>query len=304
MRVLILGASGMLGHKLLQRLGDAGHEVTGVVRADRASSPLANTPLFAGRNVVWSVDAMDWPRLQAELMERRPEVVVNALGVIKQRTQIKEPATWIHINALLPHLLAETVATWGGRLIHISTDCVFSGNRGGYLETDLSDADDLYGRTKFLGEVTDRQHAVTLRSSIIGRELHHHHSLLDWLLSKNHTRVQGFSRVIYSGLTTIELATVVDRVIRQHPSLHGLYQVATEPITKDTLLRLLIKAYRLDIQVDTVDTPVSDRSFSGARFAADTGYVAPPWPQLVEALAADPTPYEHWLSTMSNHTHP
>ena len=169
MRVLILGASGMLGHKLLQRLGEAGHEVTGVVRADRASSPLACIPLFAGSNVVWGVDAMDWPRLRGELKERRPDVVVNALGVIKQRTQIEEPATWIHINALLPHLLAETVATWGGRLIHISTDCVFSGNRGGYLETDVSDADDLYGRTKFLGEVSDRRHAVTLRSSIIGR---------------------------------------------------------------------------------------------------------------------------------------
>ena len=300
MRVLILGASGMLGHKLLQRLGEAGHEVSGVVRAARVSSPLVGIPLFAGRNVVWDVDAMNWPQLQEVLQERRPEVVVNALGIIKQRPESKAAAISIHINALLPHLLAETVAAWHGRLIHISTDCVFSGSRGGYLETDITDADDLYGKTKALGEVADRPNAVTLRTSIIGRELHHHHSLLDWLLAQNHTRVNGYSRVIYSGSTTIELANVIERVIRQHPALRGLYQVATAPISKDALLRLLIEAYRLDIQVTTADTPVSDRSFSGARFAADTGYVAPPWSRLAAALAADPTPYAKWLSTMSN----
>jgi dTDP-4-dehydrorhamnose reductase len=301
MRVLILGASGMLGHKLFQRLGESGHQVTGVVRADRAASPLAAIPLFAGRNVAWNVDAMNWPKLAAVLQEHRPEVVVNALGVIKQRTEITAPAIWIHINALLPHLVADEVATWGGRLIHISSDCVFSGTRGGYLETDLTDADDLYGRTKALGEVTARPNAVTLRTSIIGRELHHHRSLLDWLLSQNPGRVQGYSRVIYSGTTTIEMATVVDRVIRQQPTLHGLYQVATEPISKDALIRRLIEAYRLDIEVATVDTPVSDRSFSGARLTAATGYVAPPWPRLVEALATDPTPYPDWLSLISNH---
>ena len=290
----------MLGHKLLQRLGAANHDVTGMVRADRTSSPLAHLPLFADSKMIWNTDAMDWPRLDAVIKEHRPEVVVNALGVIKQRDEITQPAVWIHINSLLPHLLAETLAAWGGRLIHISTDCVFSGTRGRYVESDLSDADDLYGKTKFLGEVTGRANAITLRSSIIGRELQHHRSLLDWLLAQNHRRVQGYSRVIYSGLTTIEMALVIDRVIRHHPSLHGLYHVAAEPIAKDALLRLLIKAYRLDIQVASVDTPVSDRSFSGARFTAATGYVAPPWPRLVEALAADSTPYADWLPLMSS----
>ena len=301
MSVLVLGASGMLGHKVLQRLGDAGHEVVGVLRADRSASSLARLPLFAGGRAIWNTDAMDWPRLEAVIAERRPHVVVNALGVIKQRNEITHPAVWIHINSLLPHLLADTLVGWGGRLIHISTDCVFSGARGGYVETDASDADDLYGKTKFLGEVSDRTNAITLRSSIIGRELQHHRSLLDWLLSQNHHRVQGYSRVIYSGITTIEMAAVIDRLIRQHPSLHGLYQVASDPIPKDALLRLLIDAYRLDIEVSTVDTPVSDRSFSGARFTAATGYAAPPWPRLVAALAADPTPYAEWLSVMSAH---
>jgi len=144
--------------------------------------------------------------------------------------------------------------------------------------------------------VSDRTNALTLRSSIIGRELQHHQSLLDWLLSQNHRRVQGYTRVIYSGLTTVEMAALVDRLIRKHPGLHGLYQVASAPISKDALLRLLIDAYRLDIDVTPVDSPVSDRSLDGSRFTADTGYAAPPWPRMAEALAGDPTPYAEWLS--------
>jgi dTDP-4-dehydrorhamnose reductase len=204
----------------------------------------------------------------------------------------------------MPHLVAETIEAWHGRLIHISSDCVFSGNRGRYWETDVQDADDVYGKSKSLGEVVDRANAVTLRTSIIGRELQHHQSLLDWLLSQNHRRVQGYARVIYSGSTTIELSKVIDLVIREHPSLHGLYHVVTDAISKDALLRLLIDAYQLDIQVTSVDTPVSDRSLIGDKFAAATGYVAPPWPRLVDALATDPTPYAEWLSLIEKQPAP
>jgi dTDP-4-dehydrorhamnose reductase len=300
MTVLILGVSGMLGHKLFQLLGAAGHDVAGTMRDDRAASALAGIPLFAGTNVVWAVDAMNWAQLRSLLESRRPDVVVNALGIIKQRPEASSATPAIQINALLPHQIADSIARWNGRLIHFSTDCVFSGRRGNYLEADASDAEDLYGKTKFLGEVAQAPNAVTLRSSIIGRELQRHRSLLDWVLSQNHRRVQGYSRVIYSGLTTIEMAAVVDRIIRRHPGLHGLYHVASEPISKDALLRLLIDAYQLDIDVTSVDTPVSDRSLNGDRFSAETGYVAPPWPELVRALASDPTPYTDWVSLMAN----
>lgn len=298
MTIMVLGASGMLGHKLLQRLGDAGHEVSGTVRGARDGSPLAQLPLFRGDNIIWNVDAMDWPSVERLLRARRPDVIVNAVGVIKQRT-ITSMTPSIQINALLPHQLAAAAAEWGGRLIHFSSDCVFSGARGGYRETDLSDAEDLYGRSKYLGEVVDAPNAVTLRSSIIGRELHHHHSLLDWLLSHDHATVTGYRNVIYSGLTTIEMANVVDRVIRRHPDLHGLYQVATTPIAKHDLLVLLASVYGLDVTIIPADQPSSDRSFHGDRFTAATGYVAPSWPELAAALAADPTPYQQWLSLLT-----
>jgi dTDP-4-dehydrorhamnose reductase len=300
MTVLVLGASGMLGHKVFQSLGASGHDVIGTMRDDRAASPLARIPLFAGTNVVWNVDAMNWPRLEEVLTLVRPGVIVNAAGVIKQRPQPQMTRRSIQVNSLMPHLVAETIEAWHGRLIHISSDCVFSGHRGQYRESDTQDADDVYGKSKSLGEVIDRANAVTLRTSIIGRELQHHRSLLDWLLSQDHGRVQGYTRVIYSGSTTIELSKVIDRVIREHPSLHGLYHVVTEPISKDALLRLLIDAYGIDIHVTSVDTPVSDRSLIGERFFRATGYVAPPWPELVRALASDPTPYSDWFSQMAN----
>lgn len=299
MRILILGAAGMLGHKVLQRFVAQGYDVTGTVRDAREQSPLTRLPLFAGPNILWNQDALDWAALRAMLQDQRPDVVINALGIIKQRQQAQVPTPSIQINALLPHLLTATLSAWNGRLVHISSDCVFNGSRGQYRESDPSDADDLYGRSKCLGEVLDAANAVTLRSSIIGRELRHHQSLLDWFLAQHGGRAQGYRRVIYSGLTTIEMAKVIDLVVHQHPALHGLYQVTTEAISKHDLLALLADAYRLDVTITPADHPESDRSMVGDRFRAATGYVAPSWPELAAALASDPTPYGEWLATLA-----
>lgn len=302
MRILILGASGMLGHKLLIGLRAAGHDVSCTLREDRSSSPLSRLPLFSGSKVFWGIDVIDWPSLRVLLRAQQPEVVINAVGIIKQRQLATSAIPSIQINALLPHQLAETLAPWGGRLLHFSSDCVFSGDRGNYTELDNCDADDLYGRSKFLGEVTDASNAVTLRSSIIGRELHHHESLLDWFLSRNHQEVKGFTRVIYSGLTTNEFVTVVNRIITRHPELAGLYQVASEPLSKHDLLHLIADAFHLDVRITPTAEPVSDRSFSGAKFTAATGYVAPKWPDLIAALASDDTPYGEWLELIRGKT--
>jgi dTDP-4-dehydrorhamnose reductase len=185
-------------------------------------------------------------------------------------------------------------ALWGGRVIHFSTDCVFSGKRGGYVEGDASDAEDLYGKTKFLGEVA-AANALTLRTSIIGRELSQHQSLLDWFLSRNHGTVRGFRRVIYSGVTTNFLAELVASIIRDHPPLNGLHQVAADPISKYDLLCLLGEAYRLDVRIEPDDLEVSDRSMRCDRLREAIAYQCPPWPVLVRQLAEDSTPYEKWL---------
>jgi dTDP-4-dehydrorhamnose reductase len=163
-----------------------------------------------------------------------------------------------------------------------------------YKEDDLSDAEDLYGRTKLLGEVASAN-ALTLRTSIIGRELTTHHSLLEWFLSNRGGRVNGYCKSIYSGVTTNHLSDVVLSIILNNPRLQGLYQIASEPISKYDLLLLLRKAYALNITIDPVNGEDVDRSMDGSEFCSATGYICPPWPVLVQQMAADTTPYGEWL---------
>ncbi len=294
-KIVVLGVAGMLGHKIFQVLQERFPGTTGTAREDLSKEPFGRVGLLQGGNIIQGVDVTDFRRLERLLAEIRPDYVVNCVGVIKQRAEAASPIPSITINSLLPHLLAEWAGKWGGRVIHFSTDCVFSGRQGGYTESDLSDAEDLYGKTKFLGE-TASENALTLRTSIIGRELVEHRSLLDWFLSQNHKRVSGYTRVIYAGVTTNYLAEVVAGVIEKHPGLSGLYQVASEPISKYQLLCLLKEAYGLDVEISPDDREVSDRSMAGEKFKRTTGIEPPPWPELVRALASDPTPYARWLS--------
>jgi dTDP-4-dehydrorhamnose reductase len=289
--ILVLGGDGMLGHKMFQRLGARFPGTRATLRTSKTDARFAGIALLQSAAIVEGVDVMDDVALRRQIESLRPDVVVNCIGVIKQRDAAHDAIPSITINSLLPHRLAAWIAPWHGRLIHFSTDCVFSGRRGRYREDDLSDAEDLYGKSKFLGETPLVENALTLRTSIIGRELSNHKSLLDWFLSQ-HGTVRGFTKVIYSGVTTNHLAHVVGDVIEHHRGLHGLYQVASAPIAKHDLLVLVKDAFRTDVTIVPDDREVSDRSLDGARFAAATGYVCPPWPALVAELAADPTLYE------------
>lgn len=292
-KVVVLGAAGMLGHKVFQILRARHPGVIGTTRAAESRSGLAKVELLQGEDVVPNVDVTDFEALRRRLHGWRPEFVVNCVGVIKQRDEARSPIPSITVNALLPHRLADAAGDWGGRVIHFSTDCVFNGRKGNYRESDPSDADDLYGRSKFLGEVA-AANALTLRTSIIGRELSRHRSLLDWFLSQAGKSVRGFRRVIYSGVTTNELASLVSRLIEDHPDIAGLYQVASAPISKHDLLCLIRDVYGLRIEIAPFDGEVSDRSLSGDLLHSVVGYRPPPWPDMVASLAADPTPYGDW----------
>jgi dTDP-4-dehydrorhamnose reductase len=294
-RVLVLGGTGMLGHKLFQVMRERFPRTICTTRKDVRHPPFDRVELLQGGDVISGVDVMDIDRLRDLLAELQPDYVVNCVGIIKQRDESKSAIPSITVNSLLPHKLAAVTKQWGGRLIHFSTDCVFSGNRGGYSEEDDSDAEDLYGKSKFLGEV-DTENALTLRTSIIGRELVEHKSLLDWFLSQNHKTVKGFKRVIYSGVTTNQMAEVITYIIQKHPTLSGRYQVVSDPISKYDLLCLLRDAYCLDIEITPDETVVSDRSMKGDRFRSATGYVSPPWHTLVKNLSDDPTPYDRWIT--------
>ena len=294
MNVLILGGAGMLGHKLLQRLSEHFPDVWCTVRCGAEETAALAPGLLNSDRVIHNVNAADFAALESVLGRHRPRLVVNCVGVIKQRSQAKAAVPSIEINALLPHKLAEICARWQGRLIHFSTDCVFSGLRGSYTETDCSDAQDLYGKTKYLGEVSAAENALTLRTSIIGRELTQFQSLLEWFLAQDGRTVRGYTRALYSGVTTNCLADILTMLIQNFPNLAGLYQVSSETISKYDLLCLLREAYGLEVEVVPDEDFFCDRSMSGKKFEQATGYRAPAWSKLVEQLASDETPYMEW----------
>ncbi|SCX36188.1 dTDP-4-dehydrorhamnose reductase [Pseudomonas sp. NFACC25] len=273
----------MLGNAVFRVFsGDAEHDTWGTVRSNTALrnfSPQHQSHLLTG------VDVLDQDALVAVLAKVRPDVVINCVGLIKQLADAKDPLTALPINAMLPHRLARLCALSNARLIHISTDCVFSGGKGGYLESDISDAEDLYGKSKYIGELHDLPHAITLRTSIIGHELNSNHSLLDWFLSQEGT-TRGFSRAIFSGLPTAELARVMKDFVLPHPELNGLYHVSADPIAKLDLLTLIASQYGKSIEIRPDAALVIDRSLNSERFTQATGYKAPTWPQLIELMHA------------------
>lgn len=293
MKIVVLGATGMLGHKMFQKLSSRFDSVIGFAYEDVTIAPFDKVDIFQEVEMVTGVNAADFQTLEKTLATIRPDYIVNCIGIIKQRETASAYIPCIELNALLPHKLAAFAQKWGGRVIHFSTDCVFDGVRGGYREEDFSNAEDLYGKSKFLGEVAG-ENALTLRTSIIGRELTSHKSLLDWVLSQNGQTVKGFKNVIYSGVTTNQIAEVVAMIIEKFPALSGLYQVVADPISKYDLLGLIRDAFDLDMKIIPETETVSDRSMKGDKLKAATGYVSPPWTELVANLANDPTPYADW----------
>lgn len=291
--ILVLGGEGMLGHKLFQCLAQQ-FEGTRCTLAGELTTPfLARTGLFNVANALERMDAMEFDSFAARIRELKPAFLVNCIGIVKQRDTARLAIPSITLNSLLPHRLASLAGEWGGRVIHFSTDCVFSGKKGHYTEDDPSDAEDLYGKTKFLGEVAGAN-ALTLRTSIIGRELANFASLLEWFLAQRGKRIVGFKRVIYAGVTTNYMAEVVGRIIKEKPELSGLFQVTSEPISKYDLLCRLKQAYGLQVEIEEEHETVCDRSMLGDRFARATGYSIPTWDYLVEQLAGDTTPYDSW----------
>lgn len=288
MRVLVLGASGMLGHKLVQRFR-RDYETAGTIR-DSAPDPALLGVLGAGLPLYCGVSGEDFDTISGAAGDFRPDVIVNAVGIIKQIKEAKAAIPSIRVNSLLPHELAALAEKRGARLIHFSTDCVFSGKGGNYTEEDAADARDLYGRSKLLGEV-DGAGALTIRSSIVGRELRGHLSLIDWFLSQRGGRIKGYRRALYSGLTTNAMADLVAWLIAEHAGLSGLWHVSSEPISKYELLGIVNEVYGLGVYIEPDDAFFCDRRLDSSRFRRHTGWQPPSWPDMIRDMHADPTAY-------------
>jgi len=280
-RTLILGASGMLGSAVLRALhGRADQTVFATVRSP--SSIRYFTPAQQA-DIIANVDVLDSDALVALLNRTKPDTIINCVGLIKQQSAAKDPLVALPLNALFPHKLARLAALADARLVHISTDCVFSGSKGSYTEESKADADDLYGVSKHLGEVVEYDNAITLRTSIIGRELTTAYSLLDWFLAQQ-GEVKGFDKAIFSGLPTCELAAVIRDYVMPKPELKGLYHVSAEPISKFELLRLIASEYGKEITILRDEKLIIDRSLISTRFSQASGYVAPGWPELIKRM--------------------
>jgi dTDP-4-dehydrorhamnose reductase len=289
----------MLGHRLWREL-DRHVDAFATVRS--SADDYASLDWFDPRRIIGAVDVLSDADLDRAMSAARPDVVINAVGIVKQRRDAESATTTIAVNALLPHRLADQCAAAGARLIHISTDCVFAGTKGAYTEADVPDAHDLYGRSKLLGEV-DRAGCLTVRTSMVGREIRTSRGLFEWFFSHRGEIVPGFTRARFSGLTTAELSRVIADIVQRQPELRGVWHVAGDPINKFDLLTIVNDAFRLGSTLRADESFVCDRTLDASRFMNATGYRPPSWAAMVAELAADPTPYDAWALQWTSTAH-
>jgi dTDP-4-dehydrorhamnose reductase len=280
MRILVLGASGMLGNAVLRFFSQSpGFDAYGTVRSLQSARLL---PAALHEKLIVGVDVESADSVMRALQQVKPQIVVNCVGLIKQLSSSAEPLFAIPVNALMPHRVAQLCALADARFVHLSTDCVFSGSRGAYVESDPADAQDLYGRSKCLGEV-DYDNALTLRTSIIGHELGGSNSLVGWFLSQE-GQVNGYDKAVFSGMPTVEIARVIRDYVIPHPELRGLYHLSVDPIDKYSLLKLVAEVYGKEITIVRNSDLVIDRSLDSTRFREATGFRPPPWHELVRRM--------------------
>ena len=273
----------MLGHRLLHDL-QTRHEVRVTLRL--GFDAYHRFGLFSDSNAFPGVDVRDQDRLERVIAGFSPEAIVNCAGIVKQRDEASAGIPSIEINALFPHRLALLARIAQCRLIQMSTDCVFSGRKGNYNESDLADAEDLYGRSKLLGEVNEAG-CVTLRTSIIGTELSRKTGLLEWFLSQRGKRIFGYRRAIFSGFTTLEMSRIIEKLLVDYPQASGLYHCSSAPISKYDLLVNLNQALDLGTTIEPQDAFVCDRSLDSSRFRQEFNYRPPQWSEMIAELVGE-----------------
>ena len=292
MRILILGGNGMIGHKMYQVLS-ASFEDTWVLFRQN-SKDLSSIKIFNSEKIIDGINLSYFDELKKVLDKVNPDVIINAAGITIRRGVNDSISDLILVNSAMPHFLEEWVTGKNGkRLIHFSTDCVFSGKIGAYTEESELDAFDNYGKSKGFGEVKGIQ-SLTLRGSMIGRELDYYTELLEWVLAQNGKSIKGFSKVIYSGITTVKMAEFVKDIISNNILLSGIYNVSTEPISKYDLLILLTKAFNCEVEISNDDSYVSRKDLISNKFYRESGFSVPNWAELAQELKEDAKLYSKY----------
>lgn len=281
-KILVLGGSGMLGHKAYQIFSS---QFDTFVTVRKLSSQLRHLKLFDERKVIEHVDALDFSSVAKAIDHVKPDVVFNCIGIIKQK-ESSDKKLLIYVDSLLPHLIAEHCSKLDIKVVHISTDCVFSGTKGNYLEDDFSDATDLYGRTKYLGEVQEGN-VLTVRTSIIGHELFTNVALVDWFISQENKVVNGFTNAFYTGFPTVTFCHEIVRIIKNYPDLVGLFNISSEKISKFELLNLIKRIYNLKIEIKPFDDFHCDRSLNSNKYRQLTNFHPLPWEEMINQMYED-----------------
>ena len=283
MKLLILGGSGMVGHTLIKQLL-AKHEIFTILRnrTDLQSSKFFEKILQKDRCVLID-DINQYENLNNIIKQISPDIIINCIGVIKQRNDIKNTLNMIRINSLLPHILNDICHTNKIKLIHLSTDCVFSGNKGNYKESDNPDPIDKYGESKLLGEINEGS-SLTIRTSFIGPELFNKKSLFEWIKSQKNTEIDGFENAIYSGLTTLTFAQVIENIIDKHLDLSGVWQVSSDSISKFELIKMINQKFNLNIKINRNSSFQCNRSLNSSKFKKKTAIKIPSWESMINDL--------------------
>ena len=272
----------MLGHEAIRVLAPD-FEVWGACRNPQDLPDLG----VPRERMLGGLDATNADSADALVDQARPDLVLNAVGIVKQRAAAKAAVPSIMANSLWPHLLADACAVHGARMVHVSTDCVFSGALGQYTESDVPDDFSLYGRSKLLGEVTDRDNVVTVRTSMVGWQLGEPTGLVAWFAAHRNEPLRGFTKAIFSGMTTRALTEVVRDVLLPDATISGLWHLSADPIDKYALLADLAKKLGWEVDLSPVDEPVIDRSLDSTRFRERTGWNPPNWDEMLVELATE-----------------
>ncbi len=287
-KILVLGCTGMLGHTLFLRLSSCID--LSVYATARSQDGLSNWfPDGCLERIITGVDAFDFASVEEAFAKVKPDIVINCIGHIKQLPNGDDPILSIYLNSLFPHVTEALCRNFQARLIHISTDCVFEGDRGGYSESSIPDAKDIYGRSKLLGEVNGPR-TVVIRTSLIGHEIKNKLGLVEWFLSQQ-TKAKGYRKAIFSGLPTIEFAELLIKHILPASDIKGIYNISSWPISKLDLLKIIAARYGKEISIQPYDKLVLDRSLDSGKFQKESGYHPPQWPELVDKM------YRHYIGS-------
>lgn len=282
MRLLILGVSGLIGHNLYQELS-SDFEVFGTLH--RSKNQYRNIAMFSGNNVVENVDVSKFEMLKGLLNAINPEVIINCVGITKRKIDNNSPSEPIYVNALFPHLLSSWANENNKRIIHFSTDCVFDGKIGNYNEDSITTAEDLYGRTKALGEI-NYKHTLTIRSSFIGLELFDRTELLDWFLAQEGKQIKGFKNTFYSGVSTKFMAKLVKDIIQKFPDLSGIYHLAPEkPVSKFELLSIAKEVFKVNVDIVPDVLHVHTPTLDATKLRNKINFIVPSWNEMLNELA-------------------